>query len=188
MTSAFTYENITAQLGDRAVPAELDALWEFDANDGAGRDYYASGFELDVISKAGLSTWSEDPAFLDGVVEFAQADGSGSTYGFWVAEGAELADAPIVVFGGGGGVHVVAENLRELLRLLSYDAEPYVSFSGASYYRDEDDEPSERHDEYVAWLGERLGLEPVIDPDPLVERASELHQERFAAWMARYTG
>lgn len=78
------------QLEARAKPAELDALEKFDATDGAVRDCYSAGaFELGVISRVGMSTWPEDPAFLGGVVEFAQADGSGTTCSSWVAEGAE---------------------------------------------------------------------------------------------------
>lgn len=187
MTSQPAYENFVAHFGDRAVPEELTALWEFDLNEGAGRDYYADGFELDTIPKAALGSWSEDPEFLDGVIGFALANGSGSTYGFWVAEGHSLAECPIVAFGDEGGTQVVAENLRALLRLLSYDAELTIDFDDAYFYREDGDEHSERHDEYVSWLRDRVQLEPVSDPDSLVSAAREQHQERFAAWVERFT-
>lgn len=186
MSDDFTWENFAAQFGGREIPDALVALWNFEYGEDADNDYYADGFELDIVSNDGLRTWSEDPEFLDGVIEFAAANGSGSSYGFWVAEGLPLAECPIVVFGDEGGAHVVAENLTGLLRLLSYDVEVFADMDRAFYYRSDDDEYSERHDEYVTWLRDHLQLEPVTDPNPIVERAQELHQERFTAWVGRF--
>lgn len=186
MTAEPTFEDFAAQFGDHEIPDELTALWEFSVSEAPG-EYYSDGFELGVISKDGLRTWSEDPEFLDGVIEFAQADGSGSTYGFWSAEARMLSESPIVTFGSDGGTQVVAADLRDLLRLLGYDGEPFIDHDGVEYYRRDDDEHSERHESYTAWLRDRLQLEPATEPGPLVEAARAEHQERFDAWTARFT-
>ena len=123
MSNGPSWSQYAAQFEGHDVPADPRALWDFDVDPAASRDDCSRGCELDVISKGGVNTYSEAPEFLRGVVEFAQADGSGSTYGFWVAEGAPLDSATIVAFGSERGANVVASSLRELLALLTYDGD-----------------------------------------------------------------
>ncbi len=55
---------------------------------------------------------------------FADADATGGVYAFWIQEGKkDLEQAPIVCYGSEGDVRIVAKNLKELLRLLSFDIE-----------------------------------------------------------------
>ena len=59
---------------------------------------------------------------------FAQATGGGSFYALWSdGQTKTTSDMPVVVFGDEGGAHVVAENVRGLLQLLTYGVEPMVS-------------------------------------------------------------
>ena len=167
---------------DLEAPQELLRLWDFE--EGCGRAYFANGVELTVDGKIGLSTWSEAPAFLERFFPFAQADGTGSIYALWLpAMDAILREAPVVVFGSEGGVHIVAATVRELLQLLSFDAEPMVDHEGVSYYKDEEEqEPSEHHKAYAACLADHWDLEVIDDADALVEAAQAQWGDTFQRW------
>jgi hypothetical protein len=45
----------------------------------------------------------------------------------------------VVLFGSEGGYHVVAENIQQLLHLLTYDVEPMTSWESVFYYKDKQD-------------------------------------------------
>ncbi len=62
-------------------------------------------------------------------------------------------------------MHVVAENLRALLRLLTFDAEPMIDWDGVTFYKSDDHKPSQRASLYAAWLQREFGLAPVTDAD-----------------------
>ena len=166
---------------------ELNLLKEF--QDEAGFEDYAEGFGLtDYNDNSGLRAgWSKDPEFLARLVPFAQANGTGSFYAFWrIDDRTDLATLPIVVFGDEGGQHVVARHLRELLQLLGFDAEISVDWDEAYYYRDDEDEHRDGHDDYVAWLDQNFGLSPAEDPDSVVATAKAELGERFAAWTSDF--
>ncbi len=173
------------------VPKELIELVSFEQNELGGQFYYCQGFELIAdTDKAGLRTYSEEPDFLDGLVEFAQADGTGSTYALWLGADrkASPSQVPVVVFGSEGGYHLVAANLGELLQILTCDAEPMVDWDGVSYFVDEGKEASEGNHIFQSWLSNKLGLDPVGDADAVVVRAQKKHGQAFSEWMARYCG
>lgn len=92
------------------MPEELIKLLNF--QNSVDKDkFYSSGFELNVIEKYGLKTYSEDLQFLNSILEFANADATGSSYGFWLRDKKEnLKESPIVIFGSEGGYHIVAKN------------------------------------------------------------------------------
>jgi hypothetical protein len=151
-----------------------------------GFEGYADGFGLTRYGNTrGLETsWSGEPAFLERLVPFAQANGTGSTYALWKVDDREdLANLPVVVFGDEGGEHVVARDIRELFRLLAFDAEISVDHDEAYFSRDADDGHSDGHEEYVAWLQRRYGLGPAEDPDAIVAAAQAEYGARFAAWL-----
>src|SRR2546430_16116125 len=96
---------------------ELNLLEEL--QDQLGPEHCSAGFELTAYGDtSGLEAgWSKAPEFLGRLVPFGQATHSGSFYALWrVDDRADLATLPVVVFGDEGGQHVVARNLRELLR------------------------------------------------------------------------
>lgn len=181
-------EEFAANFRGEPVPPELERLLAFDLSTDAP---YSDGFELLGTNGEELSSWSDDPAFVERLFVFAEASASGSLYAIWWADPrASLADSPVVVFGDEGGAHVVAANVPELLELLTFDSEPMVSWDEVSFYKDEDDddeEPSEEGDRYVQWLAGELGLEPVTDPTPIVERAQGDYGEAFRSWIAPFT-
>jgi hypothetical protein len=170
------------------VPDALVKLLEF-AN--KQDDFFCSGFELEVDDKGGIRTWSDNPEFLNCLYPIGQANASGSTYAIWRQAGA-LGDAPIVVFGDEGGVHIVAANLAVLLRILTLDAEPMVDHESVIYYKDADAaEASEGAADYVEWLAKHFKLNPVTgakEVEQIVKDAKKLHAKSFEAWFGQYYG
>lgn len=149
-----------------------------------GFEAYSRGFGLrSHEDKAGLRTYSEEQEFLDNLIEFAQADGTGASYAFWIIDKRGLSDQPIVLFGSEGGTHVIAENLKQLLQMLTYDEEP---ITGGFCEHDEEYEPTDGLERYKAWLKQNFGLDPVDDPEKLVEQAQKKYQEKYAAWLSRF--
>lgn len=174
-------------LGITDLPPVLEKLIQFQ-NEQSDFESYSQGFGVLIDDKSGIKSWSEDEAFLERLYPFAQANGSGSTYALW-NDGSllELADFPIVVFGDEGGVHVVADNLLALMQMLLFDSEISVDFEEVYFYKDEDDyEESEGHQTYKNWLKKEFNLEPVEDPDSLIQIAQENYQEDFEQWFQNY--
>ncbi len=170
------------------LPRSFLTLLDFDIEI-AKQEYFSEGFEFNVDSeKIGFKSYSEDVNFLKSLIEFANADATGSTYSFWIMdESLDLSKAPIVVFGSEGGYHVVAKNFDELLQLLSIDVEPMVDWDEAIYYRDTNDyEPSGKIEEYKEWLKTVADIEITENPDVIVEQAQEMYQELFNNWIDEY--
>ncbi|MDT0492717.1 hypothetical protein RM717_19625 [Streptomyces griseus] len=163
----------------------LELLKEFD---GSVDDYYAPGFEL-------LPSDEDDGGYppLSGQVRpFAQANGSGSTYAIWLRDDrADLATLPALLLGDEGGVHVVARDLPELLRVVAAGWSPMCAWDSLDYYdeREEEEEEGEEWDPcpenpaFRVWLREHLGLEAAEDPNEIVRAAGAELWEPFAAWI-----
>lgn len=169
------------------IPDELIKLLRFQ-NETSKTEFYSDGFELVVdTEKIGLKTYSEDEIFLASIIEFANADYTGSTYGFWLKDrNKNLSESPIIAFGSEGGFHIVAENIKELLQILTFDSEPMIDWDEISFYKSEDHEPTPFAEEYKNWLAENFDLQPVENPDFLVEKAQSKYQAEFQKWMSRY--
>lgn len=162
---------------------ELNALRDFQAEHGF--ESYTVGFGLSDTFGARddlAPGWSDADGFHARLKSFAQATGGGSIYALWqAADGTE----PVVVFGDEGGIHLVAADVRDLLRILSFDAEPSVDWERVYYYKDEEDEPSPAHEDYVTWL-KAQGLNPLDEADPLVERAQAKYEKEFRTWLEQF--
>lgn len=170
------------------TPDELLQLLRFE-NEVAGNAFYSAGFELTADDqKHGLKSYSDNERLLNSILLFANADGTGSEYGFWVPDGLrELSNAPVVVFGSEGGYHVVASDVRELLQILSYDVEPMVDWDEVSYYKSKADfEPSEASAAFHAWLADTFQLKKVGNANKIVHAAQAKYQEKFTDWMNTY--
>jgi len=167
------------------VPQELLLLLEFDNH---AEDYYAEGFELALLDEQWmLNSYSEDERFLKAVFEFAQADGTGSTYAIWQKSSNEdLSHSPVLIFGSEGGFHVVADNLPEFFRLLALDAEPMVDWERVSYYKDESDPPSTQAPAFRAWLLKHFNLQPAGSAEEIIQPAQEKHGDAFKNWIAQF--
>jgi hypothetical protein len=116
---------------------ELNLLMDFQETMGFGS--YAPGFGLTEFGDfSTLETrWSVQPTFLDRLVPFAQADDEGAFYALWrVDDFTVLARMPVIVFGASGGTHVMAADIRALLRLLALSPRLRVDEDQAFYVCD----------------------------------------------------
>ena len=174
--------------GMKEIPEDLMKLIDFQINT-SQPEYYSQGFSLfcDNYSNA-LETWSEEKEFLSRLYPFATANGTGSFYCIWDdRSGRSLNEMPIVVFGDEGGVGIVAENLRQLFHLLSYDIEVSVDWESIYFYKDDDDyEANDDLELYLGWLKDNFGFDQISEPDEIIKTAQEKYQAAFADWLKRY--
>lgn len=182
-----TLQEFSRNFGENPIPQALAQLFEF--QDQTGFEYYAEGFGLQYDDKSGLRYgWSPEPAFLDKLMPFAQANGSGSFYALWQFDDKlDLSELPVVVFGDEGGEYVVAENIKGLLQLLTIDAEPIIS-SRISFYRDPEDDSSDYAADYRNWLKEFFDLEPVEEAETILVPAQQKYQAAFNEWKKQFFG
>ncbi|HMR84282.1 MAG TPA: hypothetical protein PKE30_14165 [Niabella sp.] len=174
-------------LGLTEIPTELEKLIYFQTNISSFENY-SQGFGVSVDDKGGLKSWSEENSFLERLLPFAQANGTGSFYAIWLDGTTKpINEMPIVVFGDEGGVHIVAENFLQLLHLLTFDAEISVDFDKAWFYKDENDyKESEDLDEFLEWLKDDYGLDQVQEPADIIGAAQEKYKEAFDKWFGQY--
>jgi len=174
-------DNLIEYFNGLNVPSRLLSLLKFDY-EVAQNNYFSDGFEFSLDKeKIGLKTYSEND-------EFANADGTDSSYGFWLKDGnTNLERVPIVAFGSEGGFHVVSNNLDELLQILTFDSEPMIDWDEIYYYKDHDDfEPSAKSSEYRDWLNNECSLSAIDNADEIVEQAQKLHKDSFNAWAGKF--
>jgi hypothetical protein len=178
-----TIQEFKHHLNIEALPKEFEMLIEFQNN--SEFENYSEGFGLYLDD---LKHWSTDPGFLNSVKAFAQANGTGSTYAFWEDEkGKSLDEIPIVVFGDEGGIHVVAENLLQLMHLLSFDAEISVDHEEVYFYKDEDDhEGTDDNEAYCEWLKKNFNLAKLTDTSKIINKAQQKYKITFDAWVKLY--
>lgn len=159
------------------APVELEELVKFQ---NSSNNYYSLGFEItENDGKGMLNTYSTEDSFQKRFLGFANADGTGSEYMFWLKDTTtELSECPIVVFGSEGGVHAVASNFRELLQLLSLDIEPMVMWDQIIYYKADDEGSSKGHDKYLGWLA-NFDIKIVASAANILESAQSKHQDQL---------
>jgi hypothetical protein len=172
------------------MPVELEGLFRFEQQ----HEYdYAESFGL-AKKIAGASWGVDDKKFIDAFIEFAGANGSGSFYAFWLLS-TDLNKCPIVVFGDEGGVHVVAENLQQLMHLLSYDVEISVDHKHAYFFKDDDpDEDDEANTStykasYAHWLLHHFKLAPIQtneQANAIIAAAGKKHQAKLNEFLKQF--
>lgn len=169
------------------VPYDLERLLEFEKE--YGRGTYADGFYLDVIDKTGLRTYAEEESFLHAFIEFAQANASGSTYAIWVIN-EKLDRCPIVVFGDEGGIHLVAKNTEEFIRLLSYDVEITVGWESAYFYKSENNSDESEHKSiFLQWIKTVIGVTPITtdqEADLIIRAANDQFADSLYDFLIKY--
>ena len=171
------------------IPKELIGLVNFqnsiDDDENFSDQFYIG---RDYSDKSGISGYSDNDEFTSSIIEFAMADGSGSSYAFWIRNGnRNLNEAPILAFGSEGGIHIVAKDIKELLQILTFDVEPSTGWEELYFYKDEDDyEPSDKIVEYKKWALENFSIKSTDDADEIVNDAQEIYEEEFQNWLKKY--
>ena len=141
------------------VPEELAKVLEFQNSVGVP---FSRGFKLAVHDRSGLVPISGKREFLDAICPLGPANGSGAFYALWAREaGKDVRDRPVLAFGEEGGVHVVAEEVRQFLRILTLDGEPMIDEESLLFVTDPTPSPGARN--YASWLEKHLHLKAVKD-------------------------
>jgi len=210
-----TLENFKKKFSPYVLPKTLVELIKF--VDQYSDESFADGFYLnDDIEDDFFETWLDSDQvddekckeYSESMLVFANADGTGGAYAMWVQEGnTDLEEAPIIFYSSEGEIEIVAQNLKELIKILSWGAEA-IYFS---HYLDNDDE-DEDYDYYKEFLGyrpnflkfrewmqETLNIKPVnIDDlvageeeyseevDTLVEEAQKKYKKEFDKWQYQF--
>jgi hypothetical protein len=181
------YQEFEEQFGEYKVPVDLKKLFEFQNEYGRGN--YADSFCLTTIDKTGLKTYSEEESFLNSFIEFATATAGGSTYAIWVIH-ESLEKCPVVVFGDEGGVHPVADSIKDLIRLLTYDTEISVGWDSAYFYKDDPSEViSEYQEVFIQWVKANFALDPVRtdeDADLILKNAADKYGDSLHEFLEKY--
>lgn len=171
-----TLEDFLVQFGESEVPDDLLKLFEFQSE--YGGESFSESFYFYTYDKTGIKTWSEDEEFYNSFIEFATANGSGSSYAYWLVD-KDLNKCPIVVFGDEGGIHVVAENTKQFISLLTYDTEISVDHETVYFYRDDEEyEESENKKEFVNWVKEAFSSD-AVDTEEEAEKILHNAKEKF---------
>jgi hypothetical protein len=183
-------EKIQNCTGLAELPDGLLSLITFQCEESSAENY-ANGFSASAIDSDTLKCWSksEDEEFLNSIFPFAYANGSGSFYAMWDTPVAEWPDLPIVVFGDEGGAHVVAENIYNLVSLLTYDVEISVDFDNVYFYKDEDYEESPDHEKFLEWLKENYDCGTITEAneaEKIIKIAQEKYKAAFDKWMKKH--
>ncbi|MBE8724603.1 hypothetical protein [Flavobacterium hungaricum] len=182
-----TLEDLELQFDNRTLPDDLVKLFEFEKEFGA--ETFSECFRLYIMDKTGIKTWSEEEEFYTSFIEFATANGSGSSYAYWLTD-TDLNNCPIVVFGDEGGIHVVAANTRDFIQLLSYDTEISVDHENAYFYKDEDYyEESENKEAYADWIKNTYGFEALEndeEADRILNTAKEKYKKKLNAFLEKF--
>jgi len=175
--------------GTKEIPQILKDLYDFDRT---YNDAYANFFCMIPEDSMCEFIDPDNTAFSSRLIEFAQGGESLATYALWLhAEDCDLENTPVVFMGNGSGPNLIAKDLKDFLRVLSYDTE----CGGDYYYKDcEDYEMSPNHMLYARWLKEQ-GLEPIKscnedDKDlgydevtELTNKATKLYGDSFNRWL-----
>ncbi len=178
-----TDAELSKNFGDLEPPKELVELLEF--QNLWGIENFSQGFAIVVDDKSLIETWSRDKAFLKAFMPFASANGTGSCYALWNRAGtSDASKMPVVIFGDEGGCHVIAENVRGLLEILSADSEPSVTHDGVDFYGNDD--ASERIKQFRKWLKDTFQIAAVKNPGKVVKAAQAKLAKPFGAWMEKY--
>ncbi len=128
---------------------------------------------------------------------FARADGTGSNYVFWYTNGNKDPNkAPIICYGSEGEIHLIASNIKDLIKILSFG----VEISEDYFYRGEESfsEYLEYNPNFLAfriWMKDTLDIEPVKnwkqkgenkEVDRLVKTAQKIYKDAFDKWQSQF--
>lgn len=175
--------------GKYRIPETLNKLLDFEEQ--YGSETYSENFYLctDLDKTPDRGQYSLDEEYFERLIIFANADGTGAKYAFWVNNVEKsLEESPIIVIGSEGHIQVVAKNIKELLQLLSFGPEGM----DGSFYKDLDDfEEPENASEFREWMKSELNIQPIKDIDvedseevnDIINQAVKEFGEPFREWM-----
>ncbi len=169
------------------IPDEISRLVEF--QNAIGKPF-CRGFQLALDDKARLRPIFEKREFLDAMCPLGKATSAGSLYVIWARESVkQIGDCPVLAFGDEGGVHIVAENSLQLMRILTLDAEPMIDSESLVFMKDDGEPASAGAQEYAVWLEKHYKQTPVksvAEVDLVVRTAQSLLEKPLQGWLKHF--
>ena len=179
MKNSITPE-IQAVFGKYQIPNALQLLYAFEAEHGT--ESYSECFYLKTSTEYNLDNWCESKEFMNAFLEFATANGSGSSYAYWLIDD-NLENCPIVVFGDEGGLHAIANSTPEFMQLLTLNVEISVDWDSAYFYKDDEYyNESDYKEEFAAFVQEIFNLptlETNEETETIINKAKSIHGENL---------
>lgn len=181
-------------IGELKMPIELVKLFEFDQ---MSDEMYSESFYLYPSDEDEFQYYFDfdektSKKYSKSILVFAKADGTGGFLAFWLQENnKDLKNAPIINYGSEGDIQVVAKNIRELMKILTFDVE---LMDGSCYKSAEYYEESPRKQEYISWLKKELDINTVEDVKEgesetiksIIMDAQKTYKIPFEEWHAKY--
>ncbi len=148
--------------------------------------------------------------FNQNVKVFASADGTGSRYAFWFTNGNKNKnEAPIICYGSEGNITLVAENIKDLIKMLSYGCESLDGSFYHGFYKDIYKDYNNFLEYFISclphfltfreWMKENLDIEPVSIENlknseegeskeivELHEKAQKKYKDSFVKWQNQF--
>ena len=180
-------EEVLEDTGDIDYFAELV---KFD--EAYGGETYAQSFWIVNDDDDYFESWLHDTdeekvkEYAKSMKVFASADGTGARYAFWIKDkNTDYNNAPIICYGSEGDISLVAESIKDLIKMLSFGAEG-MDGRFSHYIDDEDDEDFDFYEDFKeyfpshmvfrSWMKEKLNIEPV-NMDKLIQDDAEESDE-----------
>lgn len=183
-----TQEFINA-FGTNTLPDTLIALIAFEEQYGGSS--YSQHFYLrtDTERTPGFGQYSLAEEYFNRVLVFANADGTGSQYAFWINQpGCALEEAPIILLGSEGHIQVMAENILALLQLLSFGSETMDGTFRKDLHKFKEPENAVI---FRNWMKNKLNIDPIKistvntskEVNDIIKRAIDKYDKSFKNWM-----
>jgi len=170
------------------IPDELAQLVAF--QNSLGTLPFCRGFGLALDDRALMRPISEKREFLDALCPLGKANSANAVYAIWARDGEKQVGAcPVLAFDGEGSVHVVTENLLQLMRLLTLDTEPLIDQESILFLKDESEAASPGATSYAEWLEKHLHQRPVVgaaEVELLVRSAQRLLEKPLHNWLKHF--
>lgn len=180
-----TIEEFKQNFGAHTIPKLLIELLEFQNK--VGFRNYSMGFGLRFENHDDFYT----KKFKGTLVPFATATFTGSTYAFWIYQkGIPLEEMPIILFGDEGGICIIADGLKDLLKNLTIDIEPIIYDDSPLFFDDDEEyEESEEIGTYINWLTERdiIFIATTVEEVLIsIHQTQEKYDKVFEPWKEKY--
>jgi len=177
-----------------------------------GGETYAESFWIIDDEDDFFESWLHDTPedkikeFSKSMKVFASADATGARYAFWLKDkNTNYNNAPIICYGSEGQIVIVAENINDLIKMLSFGSEGmdgsfshYIENEDEDFYEDfKDSFPN--HLTFRKWMKETLNIEPVNldglindgkseseEIEKLQKKARQKLQKSFDKWQYQF--
>lgn len=148
---------------------------------------YAKGFGIFGEGTLAIQHISMAAEFLTKILCFAN-DEKGSTFAVWDDKTEkDIKEMPIIVIGDKEGMHVIAENVKQLLQLLTFDITISVDNDQVYFNKDiANHKKSLHHNFFLNWLKENYQIARTGEPNRIIKSAQGKYKIQFDNWLLNF--